>query len=233
MSKAFDTCLVLKAKNVNHVQLARVFAQIAHVNQKRKFSDEPYIQHLDEVAYHISKGSSVKDYMFQEYRGVMYDAAYLHDTLEDTDVTKEEIEILFGKECADTVVMLTDVSKPKDGNRAIRKALDRAHLANANAVAKAIKFADLLSNLRAIPKSEPFYTVFKEEAKLLLPVLKTPCPENAIHVKRSGQKEFPEKLVTILEEMLNGTFVSPLPKGCSLCSVWGGACFWCDMRYPY
>ena len=89
MSKAFDTCLILKENKVNCVQLARVFAQIAHVNQKRKFSGEPYIEHLDEVAYHIAKGSSSEDYLFQEFRGVMFDAAYLHDTLEDTDATKE------------------------------------------------------------------------------------------------------------------------------------------------
>lgn len=48
-------------------------------------------------------------------------AALLHDTVEDTSVTLEDIEFEFGAGVADWVKDLTDVSYPTDGHRAARK----------------------------------------------------------------------------------------------------------------
>jgi hypothetical protein len=67
---------------------------------------------------------------------------------------------------------LTDVSKPEDGNRAERKALDREYIANATPDAKTIKLADIISNCSSIIKHDPeFAKVYLEEKRLLLEVL--------------------------------------------------------------
>ena len=102
----------------------------------------------------------------------MVAAALLHDVVEDTDVSLEDISIKFGPDIADLVSDLTDVSKPEDGNRATRKALDRAHTARASAAAKTIKLADLISNSRSIVEFDPhFAKVYLKEKALLLGVL--------------------------------------------------------------
>ena len=65
-----------------------------------------------------------------------------------------------------------DVSRPKDGNRAVRKAKDRAHLARASAEGKSIKLADLVSNTRSIVAHDPnFSVVYLREKRALLPFL--------------------------------------------------------------
>ena len=64
-------------------------------------------------------------------------AAYLHDVVEDTDVTIDEIEREFGDTVANLVYWLTDISKPEDGNRAARKEIDAVHYAKGPADASA------------------------------------------------------------------------------------------------
>jgi len=92
------------------VDKARYFATAAHaaVGQKRKYSDDDYIVHPIRVA------NLVKQYGGTEE---MIAAAYLHDVVEDTDVTMDTITSLFGSVVASLVKDLTDVSKPSDGNR--------------------------------------------------------------------------------------------------------------------
>jgi (p)ppGpp synthase/HD superfamily hydrolase len=102
----------------------------------------------------------------------MVAAALLHDVLEDTGVTVDVLEEQFGSEVADLVLWLTDVSKPDDGNRSTRKALDRQHSAAAPAAAQTVKVADLISNTRSIVAHDPgFAKVYLEEKRLLLDVL--------------------------------------------------------------
>ena len=68
--------------------------------------------------------------------------------------------------------MLTDVSRPEDGNRAARKTLDREHIAKASPQAKTIKIADLIDNSRSIMAHDPqFARVYLAEKRLLLDVL--------------------------------------------------------------
>jgi hypothetical protein len=80
----------------------------------------------------------------------MIAAAWLHDTVEDTPATFGDIEREFGAEVRALVADLTDVSKPSDGNRAVRKAIDRHHTAQASVRAKTVKLADLIDNCRDI-----------------------------------------------------------------------------------
>ena len=99
-------------------------------------------------------------------------AALLHDTVEDTNVTIEEIVLVFGCKIAYLVECLTDVSKSTDGNRTVRKELDRQHLAKASAIAKTIKLADLISNTQSIAVYDiDFARVYIKEKKALLGVL--------------------------------------------------------------
>ncbi len=93
--------------------------------------------------------------------------------LPDTDVTAEDILREFGAEVATLVAWLTDVSRPGDGNRAARKAIDREHAARAPVEAKPIKLADLISNSQSIIVHDPaFARVYLREKAALLEVLK-------------------------------------------------------------
>jgi len=147
------------------VERARVFATAAHaaVGQVRKYTFEPYIVHPAEVA------SIVRSVPHTE---AMVAAAWLHDTVEDTGVTIETIRAEFGVEVAELVGWLTDVSRPEHGNRAHRKALDRAHSAAAPAEAQTVKLADLIANTRSImAHDETFAKTYLEEKRLLLEVM--------------------------------------------------------------
>ena len=96
----------------------------------------------------------------------------VHDTVEDTQATLEDIESHFGESVAEMVEELTDISKPSDGNRAIRKELDRQHSAQASVRAKTVKLADLIDNCKDIRKNdERFARVFLSEMGALLKVL--------------------------------------------------------------
>jgi (p)ppGpp synthase/HD superfamily hydrolase len=102
----------------------------------------------------------------------MVAAAWLHDVVEDTGCTFTDVHMAFGIDIATLVGWLTDVSRPEDGNRATRKAMDRAHTAEAPAEAQTIKLADLISNSRSIMQHDPeFAKVYLEEKRLLLEVL--------------------------------------------------------------
>lgn len=102
----------------------------------------------------------------------MIAAAWLHDTVEDTPATFGDLEQAFGPAVRDLVAQLTDISRPGDGNRAVRKALDRRHTAQASPRAKTVKLADLIDNCRDICGHDPrFARVYLAEAAALLEVL--------------------------------------------------------------
>ena len=117
---------------MNIAEKAKVFAIAAHaaVNQKRKYTGDDYHVHPINVAHMVE---SVSDDI------EMMAAAYLHDVVEDTAVTVELIEVMFGSNIAALVDGLTDKSKPSDGNRAVRKAIDSDNLARQCPNVKTIK----------------------------------------------------------------------------------------------
>jgi (p)ppGpp synthase/HD superfamily hydrolase len=147
------------------ISRARVFATAAHaaVGQLRKYTFEPYIVHPEEVASMV---------MAHGGTDAMVAAAWLHDTVEDTGVSIELIRKEFGSEVSDLVGWLTDVSRPEQGNRAVRKAIDRAHTAAAPAEAQTIKLADLIANTRSIVEHDAdFARVYLAEKRQLLEVM--------------------------------------------------------------
>ena len=147
------------------VEKARIFATAAHaaVKQTRKYTGEPYITHPEAVAKLVATVPHAPE---------MLAAAWLHDTVEDTGVDINTIDAVFGVEVARLVWELTDVSKPENGNREFRKAIDRAHSANGTAEAQTIKLADLIDNTATIEARDPaFAKVYHKEKALLLDVL--------------------------------------------------------------
>ena len=148
---------------IDLITKAEQFAVQAHGPQKRKYSGEPYIVHPIEV-YEIVRSVP--------HTNAMIAAALLHDVIEDTEATYDDVFVNFGVIVADLVDELTDVSKPEDGNRAVRKAIDRTHLAKASADAQTIKLADVISNTKDIKENDPkFAKVYISEMKSLLEVL--------------------------------------------------------------
>jgi (p)ppGpp synthase/HD superfamily hydrolase len=145
------------------VNKAFVFASAAHaaIGQKRKYSGAPYIVHPVEVCALVS---SVEDHTKEMLAG-----ALLHDVVEDTDISIELIEAMFGLTVANHVSWLTDISKPGDGNRETRKRIDREHTWLAPKQSQTIKVADLIANTRDICEADPnFAKVYMKEKRLLL-----------------------------------------------------------------
>ncbi len=147
------------------IKRARDFATQAHqrIGHRRKYTKQPYEVHLKAVAHTVRSVTDDTE---------MVAAAWLHDTVEDTAATHYDIEKAFGKRVAQLVYELTDISKPSDGNRAMRKTLDRQHMAQASVQTKTIKLADIIDNSRDICTHDPdFARVYLSEATLLLDVL--------------------------------------------------------------
>ena len=141
---------------------AQIFATAAHaaIGQKRKYSGDDYIVHPARVASIVMRHGGTDE---------MVAAAWLHDTVEDTDVTPILITKMFGVDVADIVEGLTDISLPDDGNRAKRKSIDRMHSANASTEAQFVKCADIIDNSWDIAENDlSFAKVYKSEVFLLL-----------------------------------------------------------------
>ena len=164
------------------VQDAQHFATQAHkrIDQRRKYTNQPYEAHLKAVADIVKSVTDDPE---------MIAAAWMHDTLEDTPATYEDIETRFGRQLADLVCELTDISRPSDGNRAVRKAIDRRHLAQASNRAKTIKLADLIDNCSDIVKHDPkFAKVFVTEVSVLIEVLEGGDPQLMNRVRKLVSK---------------------------------------------
>jgi (p)ppGpp synthase/HD superfamily hydrolase len=145
---------------------AQAFATAAHasIDQRRKFSGEPYIGHPANVAAIVA---SVPD-----ATPAMIAAAWLHDVVEDTPITLEQIRREFGAEVGRLVDEVTNVAKPENGNRAARKAMNRLHSAAASSDGQTVKLSDVISNLSTIGQADPaFAALFVGEKKALLEVL--------------------------------------------------------------
>ncbi len=164
------------------VSRARVYGTHAHrrIDQQRKYTHQPYEVHLKAVSQLL--GEVTDD-------PAMIAAAWLHDTVEDTEATLEDIRSEFGDRVAQLVGELTDVSKPSDGNRAVRKAIDRAHLAGASPDAKTVKLADLIDNCRDIcTHDKGFCRVYLGEMAALLGVLGDGDPVLLERAKKTWRK---------------------------------------------
>lgn len=125
---------------------AMAVATRAHADQRRKGSrQEPYINHLVEVAELVAEATAGEDVEL-----IM--GALLHDTLEDTELDRTTLATLFGERVARLVDENSDdMSLPK----AERKRQRLAHAAGKSDGARIIKLADMTSNVRATATAPP------------------------------------------------------------------------------
>jgi (p)ppGpp synthase/HD superfamily hydrolase len=130
------------------VLLARAadYAARQHIAQRRKGERaEPYINHLTEVAALLAEATGGDD-------AILLAGGLLHDTLEDTDATYEDLVQRFGAEVAALVAEVTDdKALPKEE----RKRLQIDETPAKSRRAKLLKIADKTSNLRSMVNSPP------------------------------------------------------------------------------
>jgi guanosine-3',5'-bis(diphosphate) 3'-pyrophosphohydrolase len=132
--------------NISSVFHALAFAAHKHRDQRRKGVEaSPYINHPIAVAEILAREGSVSDINILA-------AAILHDTVEDTECTFEELEAEFGIDVANLVREVTD---DKTLPKLERKALQVERARSASSAAKQIKIADKVSNIRDITSSPP------------------------------------------------------------------------------
>jgi len=133
----FDVSLLLRAVE---------FAAVKHRDQRRKGVDAlPYINHPIKVASMIANIGGVHSLPTLL-------AAILHDTIEDTCTTREEIEALVGPDVLSIVLEVTDDKKlPKSD----RKRLQIEHAQQKSLDAKLVKLADKCANIMDICENPP------------------------------------------------------------------------------
>ena len=129
-----------------HLARAADYAARQHIAQRRKGErGEPYVNHLTEVAALLAEATDGQDV-------VLLMGGLLHDTLEDTDATYDDLQDRFGPEVAALVAEVTDdKSLPKEE----RKRLQIETTADKSRRAKLLKIADKTSNLRGLVGSPP------------------------------------------------------------------------------
>ena len=141
---------------------AMMFARQVHANQLRKYTGNPYTDHLAEVAGIVATVANTNE-MGDD---VAIAVSWLHDCVEDQGITEQQLGSQFGMHVAGGVMLLSDLEV---GNRAERKAASRARLARAPGWIQTIKCADLISNTGSIVKHDPKFAVtYLAEKRALL-----------------------------------------------------------------
>lgn len=153
------------------VSKVRAFADHAHGDQMRKYAPERYVVHLERVTEICRQYTS---------EVTVISAALLHDILEDTPVTREELSAFLSGLMPDEkasrtlklVEELTDVFVRKDyptTNRRTRRTWEAERLGRTSPPAQTIKYADIIDNVMDISRVETdFALVFMRECKQIL-----------------------------------------------------------------
>jgi guanosine-3',5'-bis(diphosphate) 3'-pyrophosphohydrolase len=131
---------IILAMDIHLVIKAVTYAAEKHKYQRRKgFNQVPYINHPLKVANLLSEAGENDENLLL--------AAILHDIIEDTDATDEELRREFNNEICEIVLEVTD---DKELPYAIRKELQVKNTPNLSISAKKIKIADKICNIRDI-----------------------------------------------------------------------------------
>jgi (p)ppGpp synthase/HD superfamily hydrolase len=136
-----------KTKEPTTLLLATLkFAAHKHSRQRRKDSEAtPYINHPIEVAEVLSRVGGITDLPTLQ-------AAILHDTIEDTETSPQELEDHFGQEAR---LLVQEVTDDKSLPKQERKRLQVEHAPNLSTAAKLIKLADKICNVSEITVTKP------------------------------------------------------------------------------
>lgn len=134
------------SEGLDQILKAVAFAAEKHRNQRRKDAEaSPYINHPIAVANVLVNEGGIDDV-------TAICGALLHDTVEDTDTTWEELEAEFGSAL---VALVREVTDDKALPKAERKRLQVEHAAHASSRARLVKLADKICNLRDIAATPP------------------------------------------------------------------------------
>ena len=152
-------CIV--EKSVDIVVKAKKFACEKHKNQKRKDGITPFSEHLEGVVNRLKNlGISNQDILC---------AAWLHDTIEDTDTTFDEINEIFGNSVSVLVLSLT---KDSELSKKQRETQYIQQLKDSTLQAKIIKFCDISANLKDIANAPISKTQKNKQIKKLFHYLR-------------------------------------------------------------
>jgi GTP diphosphokinase / guanosine-3',5'-bis(diphosphate) 3'-diphosphatase len=136
----------LQPDGMSLILKALEFAAQKHRDQRRKDKEaSPYINHPIQLANVLWHEGGVAD-------PVVIAAALLHDTVEDTETSWQELRGEFGDEIADIVLEVTDVKWLK---KVVRKRLQVARARHASKSARLVKLADKICNLRDVAARPP------------------------------------------------------------------------------
>ncbi len=125
---------------------AIAFAAEKHRNQRRKDTEaSPYINHPIALANLLANEGGVSD-------ATVLCAAVLHDTIEDTETSEDELTAAFGSKISSVVLEVTD---DKSLEKHVRKQRQIEHAPHISTEAKLVKLADKICNLRDILASPP------------------------------------------------------------------------------
>lgn len=169
---------------MNLILTAAALAVRAHEGQKRKYNGRPYVTHPARVAGRVGLLPDVTEEMVA--------AAYLHDVLEDTTMTRDEIERATSPQVGFYVDWMTNKSKGLSLPRAERKAMDRKRLMEAPIQVKQIKLIDRIDNLTEMAGAkDDFKKVYAEESIQLAEAI--------------GSGPLGEELMSLAKELLGGS----------------------------
>ena len=133
-------------EQIQAILSAARFAAEKHAGQRRKGdAAEPYVNHLIEVAELVAMA-------LREPDTNLVIAALLHDSIEDADVTADDLASRYG---ADVASLVSEVTDDKSLPKQERKRLQVEHAAKKTPRAQTIKLADKISNLRSMLSSPP------------------------------------------------------------------------------
>ena len=125
---------------------AQRFAETSHHGQTRKGAGaEPYVVHLAEVAEFVARFGGTETAII---------AAWLHDTVEDCAIRRDDIAAAFGEAVASVVMELTD---DKSLPKAERKRLQIVNAPHKSPEAALVKLCDKMSNVRAVGMNPPLH----------------------------------------------------------------------------
>ena len=148
---------------VNIVEKALIVAYNAHSGQVRKYDGTPYVVHPIRVA------AILKEHGFTEE--LMQAAALLHDVVEDTLLTTQDINKEFGPLIAGLVGEVTDKCTKENYpnlNRKTRKKMELERLIIASPEARALKLADMIDNTQSLDPTDKFVDVYSHEKDTML-----------------------------------------------------------------
>ena len=158
--------MIPKTESMSLAFKAMEFAREVHAHQRRKYTDNPYVDHLAEVA---GIAMSVGWHSAEIHPDKFMAVCWLHDCVEDQGVDPADLERRFGVDVMAGVVMLSDV---EEGNRAERKAASRRRLNASPGWVQTIKVADMMSNTSSIVRhDQKFAVTYLEEKRLMLAAL--------------------------------------------------------------